>query len=163
MDKKEELDISEKSSKKIEDDKQANVSLNFETGEATVTDSKGEVVSKKTLGKKVSNFLVKAFNYSPIGLSYNMSKSVMDSSIRLLDRAINENELNKIEPINFSDILDLIRDGKDRFETLDMTFNASKVNGLNVTKAKEELQDSGASIDFGKKGDLQMMIKVKYK
>ena len=140
-----------------------NMSLNFETGEATVTDSKGEVVAKKSLGSKVSNFLVKAFTYSPIGLSYTMSKSIMDSSIRLLDRAINENELNKIEPINFSDILDLIRDGKDRFETLDMTFNASKVNGLNVTRAKEELKDTNASIDFGKKGDLQMMIKVKYK
>jgi hypothetical protein len=87
----------------------------------------------------------------------------MESSIRLLDRAINENELNKVEEIKFSDLISLIKGGKDNFQELDMTFTASKVNGVNIAKIRDLVGDPHTNIDLGKKGDLKLQIKVQYK
>jgi hypothetical protein len=141
----------------------AKAEIDLDTGEANIINEKGELVEEKKLGEKVKHFLKKSFEYSPIGLSYSMSKGIMESSIQLLDRAINENELNKVEEIKFTDIINLIKEGKDKFKELDLTFNASKVNGVNVTKIKEALGDKNVNIDLGKRGDLQLKIKVVYK
>jgi hypothetical protein len=137
--------------------------IDFDTGNTVVTDAQGNEIEKEKVSKKIKHFLKKAFDYSPIGMSYNMSRGIMDSSIRLLDRAINENELNKVEEIKFSDIISLIREGKDNFEELDMSFSATKVNGFNVVKLRDAVADPNVNIDLGKKGDLQLKIKVKYK
>jgi hypothetical protein len=141
----------------------AKAEIDLDTGETNIINEKGEPIEEKKLGEKVKHFLKKSFEYSPIGLSYTMSKGIMESSIQLLDRAINENELNKVEEIKFTDIINLIKEGKDKFKELDLTFNASKVNGINVTKIKEALGDKNVNIDLGKRGDLQLKIKVVYK
>lgn len=147
---------------KIED-KVAKAEIDLDSGETTVVDENGEPLDEKKLSEKVKHFLKKSFEYSPMGLSYTMSKSIMDRSIDLLDRALNENELNKVEEIKFTDIINLIKDGKDKFKELDLTFNASKVNGVNLTKIKEAVGDKNVNIDLGKRGDLQLKIKVVYK
>jgi len=137
--------------------------VDFDLNTATVLDSKGDLIEEKSLGDKTKDFVKKAVKYSPIGLSYTMSKSIMDRSLDMLDKAINENELNKVEEIKFTDIINLIKDGKDKFKELDLTFNASKVNGFNISKIKEEIDDKNMSVDLGKRGDLQLKIKVVYK
>jgi hypothetical protein len=137
--------------------------IDLDTGKTVITDEAGHELNSSDRGEKVKKFLKKAFDYSPIGMSYNMSKGVMDSTIKLMDRAINENELNKVEEIKFSDIIALIKGGKDNFEELDMSFSATKVNGFNVVKLRNEVADPNVNIDLGKKGDLQLKIKVKYK
>jgi hypothetical protein len=137
--------------------------IDLETGETTVTDESGQVVEESKLGDRVKYFLKKSFEYSPMGLSYTMSRGIMDRSMDLFDRAINSNDLNKVEEIKFSDIIDLIKDGQDKFKELDLSFNASKVNGINLSGIREAVEDKNISVDFGKKGDLQLNIKVTYK
>ncbi len=137
--------------------------IDLDTGVSTIVDSTGNVVPEKKLGEKIKHFLKKSFEYSPIGLSYTMSKGIMESSIQLLDRAINENDLNKVEEIKFTDIINLIKEGQDKFKELDLVFNASKVNGVNIAKIKETIGDKNMNIDLGKRGDLQLKIKVIYK
>jgi hypothetical protein len=137
--------------------------VDLDTNTTTILDSQGKKVDEKKFNEKVKDFVKKAVKYSPIGLSYTMSKSIMDRSLDMLDRAINENELNKVEEIKFTDIIALIKDGKDKFKELDLTFNASKVNGFNISKVKEALGEKDMSVDLGKKGDLQLKIKVIYK
>jgi hypothetical protein len=145
------------------EEKIAKAEVNLDSGETHLRDSDGAEITETTAGQKAVKFIKKAVEYSPIGLSYTMSKSIMDSSIKLLDRAINENELNQVEDIRFSDIINLIKEGKDRFDTLDLTFNASKVNGININKIKNSINDKDVNVDLGKRGDLTMSIKVKYK
>lgn len=137
--------------------------VDFETNTTSIVGSDGNIIEEKSLGVKTKEFVKKAVKYSPIGLSYTMSKSIMDRSLEMLDRAINENELNKVEEIKFSDIINLIKDGKDKFKELDLTFNASKVNGFNISKIKEYVGDKNMTVDLGKRGDLQLKIKVVYK
>ncbi|EJF07423.1 hypothetical protein ThvES_00005060 [Thiovulum sp. ES] len=137
--------------------------IDLDTGKTVITDNEGNEVEESERNKKLKKFMKKAFDYSPIGMSYNMSRGIMDSTIKLLDRAINENELNKVEEIKFSDIIALIKGGKDNFEELDLSFSAKKVNGFNVVKLRDEVADPNTNIDFGKKGDLHLKIKVKYK
>jgi hypothetical protein len=137
--------------------------VDLDTGKTVVKDSAGNEVDATKYSEKIKKFLKKAFDYSPIGMSYNMSKGIMESSIRLLDRAINENELNKVEEIKFSDLISLIKGGKDNFQELDMTFTASKVNGVNIAKIRDLVGDPHTNIDLGKKGDLKLQIKVQYK
>jgi hypothetical protein len=137
--------------------------IDLDTGKTVITDNEGNEVEDTERQKKIKKFMKKAFDYSPIGMSYNMSRGIMDSTIKLLDRAINENELNKVEEIKFSDIIALIKGGKDNFEELDLSFSAKKVNGFNVVKLRDEVADPNTNIDFGKKGDLHLKIKVKYK
>jgi hypothetical protein len=137
--------------------------IDLDTGKTVITDNEGNEVEETERQKKIKKFMKKAFDYSPIGMSYNMSRGIMDSTIKLLDRAINENELNKVEEIKFSDIIALIKGGKDNFEELDLSFSAKKVNGFNVVKLRDEVADPNTNIDFGKKGDLHLKIKVKYK
>jgi len=141
----------------------AKAEIDLDSGKANFLDDEGKPVNEKKLSEKVVHFLKKSFEYSPMGLSYTMSKSIMDRSIDLLDRALNENELNKVEEIKFTDIIGLIKDGKDKFKELDLTFNASKVNGINLAKIKEAVGEKDMNIDLGKKGDLQLRIKVVYK
>jgi len=145
------------------EEKIAKAEVDLDSGETLLTDSDGNEVSETTLGQKAKELIKKAALYSPIGLSYTMSKGIMDSSIQMLDRALNENELNKVEEIRFSDLIDLIKEGKDKFDTLDLSFNASKVNGINLNKIKNSINDKDINVDLGKRGDLNMTIKVKYK
>jgi len=145
------------------DNKLPTAEVDFESKTTTILDSQGELIEEKKLGAKTKDFLKKAVKYSPIGLSYTMSKSIMDRSLDMLDRAINENELNKVEEIKFIDIINLIKDGKDKFKELDLTFNASKVNGFNISKIKNEISDKDMTVDLGKRGDLSLRIKVTYK
>ena len=137
--------------------------VDFNSNTTMILDGDGKAMDEKSLGEKTKEFVKKAVKYSPIGLSYTMSKSIMDRSLDMLDRAINENELNKVEEIKFTDIINLIKDGKDKFKELDLTFNASKVNGFNISKIKNELNDKNMTVDLGKRGDLQLKIKVIYK
>jgi hypothetical protein len=144
-------------------DKLEKAEIDLDSGISTVVDYNGNIVPEKKLGEKIKHFLKKSFEYSPIGLSYTMSKGIMESSIKLLDRAINENDLNKVEEIRFTDIINLIKDGQDKFKELDLVFNASKVNGVNLARIKEAVGEKNMNIDLGKRGDLQLKIKVIYK
>jgi len=141
----------------------ANASLDFESGKIEFKDETGNIIAKDGLKEKTLTFVKKAIMLTPMGLSYKVGKSMIDRGMDIMDRAMNENELNKVEDISFEQVLDLINEGKDKFDELDMTFQASQVNGFSMDRIAQELAGKNVTVDMGKKGGLALSIKVKYK
>jgi len=141
----------------------ANASLDFDSGKIEFKDDSGNVIAKDGLKERTLSFAKKAIMLTPMGLSYKVGKSMIDRGMDIMDRAMNENELNKVENISFEQVIDLINDGKDKFDELDMTFQASQVNGFSMEKVAKELAGKNVNVDMGKKGALSLSVKVKYK
>jgi hypothetical protein len=137
-----------------------NANVNYESKEVLIVDKDGAPIDEtSTLKDKAVNAIKKIAKYSPIGMSYTVGKGMME----MMDRAINENELNKVENITFDQVVNLIKEGKDSFEELHMTFTSAQSNGINIGKLKKEVNDQDVTIGLGKKGAIGLVIDVKYK
>jgi len=143
-----------------EDKQTVNAKVNYENKEIEILDENGEGIDEKSsLKDKAVNAVKKIAKYSPIGMSYTVGKGMME----MMDRAINENDMNKVENITFDQVVNLIKDGKDSFEELHLTFTAAQSNGINVGQLKKEVDDQDVIIGLGKKGGIGLVIDVKYK
>jgi len=140
----------------------SNANIAFDTGKVEFKDDEGNVIEKDSLKDKTLEFAKKAFMLTPLGMTYIAGKKIGEKT-GIIDKAINENELNKVEDINFEQIIDLISEGKDKFDELEMTFNASQANGISMTTIAQAISDKDISIQMGKKGDVDFQIKVTYK
>lgn len=118
-----------------------------------------EVEEKGSLKERTISAVKKIAKYSPIGMSYTVGKGMME----MMDRSINDNDLNAVENITFDQVVDLIKEGKESFEELHLTFTAAQSNGINIGKLKKEVADEDVTIGFGKKGGIGLVIDVKYK
>lgn len=160
-----------------EDKKVPNANLDFEKNEIQLLDEKGQPLTDEaskelstevaeeelgriaTIKKKVGNAAKNVIKYSPLGMTYTVSKGMME----MMDRSMNENDLNRVENISFEQIVNLIKEGKDDFEELNMTFTAAQSNGINIGQLKKEVSDQDVTIGLGKKGGIGLAINVKYK
>jgi len=137
-----------------------NAKVDYESKEVEIVDANGnEIDEKSSLKDKAMGAVKKIAKYSPIGMSYTVGKGMME----MMDRGLNENDLNKVENITFDQIVNLIKEGKDSFEELHMTFTAAQSNGINIGKLKKEVNDQDVTIGLGKKGGIGLEIDVKYK
>ena len=137
-----------------------NATVDYKNKEVEIVDSEGnEIDEKSSLKDKAMNAVKKIAKYSPIGMSYTVGKGMME----VMDKALNDNDLNKVENITFDQVVDLIKEGKDSFEELHMTFTAAQSNGINIGKLKKEVNDQDVTIGLGKKGGIGLEIDVKYK
>jgi len=137
-----------------------NAKIDYENKEVEIVDQDGnEIDEKSSLKDKALNAVKKVAKYSPIGMSYTVGKGMME----MMDRGLNENDLNKVENITFDQVVDLIKDGKDSFEELHLTFTAAQSNGINIGRLKKEINDQDVTIGLGKKGGIGLEIDVKYK
>ena len=137
-----------------------NAKVDYDSKEVEIVDANGnEIDEKSSLKDKAMGAVKKIAKYSPIGMSYTVGKGMME----MMDRGLNENDLNKVENITFDQVVNLIKDGKDDFEELHMTFTAAQSNGINVGKLKKEVNDQDVTIGLGKKGGIGLEIDVKYK
>jgi len=137
-----------------------NAKIDYENKEVEIVDQDGnEIDEKSTLKDKALSAVKKVAKYSPIGMSYTVGKGMME----MMDRGLNENDLNKVENITFDQVVNLIKEGKDSFEELHMTFTAAQSNGINIGKLKKEVNDQDVTIGLGKKGGIGLEIDVKYK
>jgi len=139
-----------------------NANLAFDTGKVEFKDSDGNVVEEDSLKDKTLDFAKKAFMLTPFGMTYKAGKKIGEKT-GIIDKAINENELNKVEDISFEQVVDLISEGKDKFDELDMSFNASQANGIGMTALAQAVTDKDISVQMGKKGNLDFQVKVTYK
>ncbi len=134
--------------------------INYENKEVEIVDEDGqEIDAKSSLKERAVGAVKKIAKYSPIGMSYTVGKGMME----MMDRGLNENDLNKVENITFDQVVNLIKEGKDSFEELHMTFTAAQSNGINIGKLKKEVNDQDVTIGLGKKGGIGLEIDVKYK
>ena len=137
-----------------------NAKVDYDSKEVEIVDANGnEIDAKSSLKDKAMGAVKKIAKYSPIGMSYTVGKGMME----MMDRGLNENDLNKVENITFDQVVNLIKDGKDDFEELHMTFTAAQSNGINIGKLKKEVNDQDVTIGLGKKGGIGLEIDVKYK
>jgi len=137
-----------------------NAKVDYESKEVEIVDAEGnEIDEKSSLKDKAMGAVKKIAKYSPIGMSYTVGKGMME----VMDKAINDNDLNKVENITFDQVVNLIKEGKDDFQELHMTFTAAQSNGINVGKLKKEVNDQDVTIGLGKKGGIGLEIDVKYK
>jgi len=137
-----------------------NAKVDYDNKEIEVLDKDGNPIDEKSsLKEKAVNAVKKIAKYSPIGMSYTMGKGMM----KMMDRGMNENEFNKVENISFDQVVNLIKEGKESFEELHLTFTAAQSNGINVGQLKKEIKDQDVTIGFGKKGGIGLEIDVKYK
>ncbi len=137
-----------------------NANIDYENKEVEIVDQNGqEIDAKSSLKDKALSAVKKVAKYSPIGMSYTVGKGMME----MMDRGLNENDLNKVENITFDQVVNLIKEGKDDFEELHMTFTAAQSNGINIGKLKKEVNDQDVTIGLGKKGGIGLEIDVKYK
>ena len=137
-----------------------NAKVDYESKEVEIVDAQGnEIDEKSSLKDKAMGAVKKIAKYSPIGMSYTVGKGMME----VMDKAINDNDLNKVENITFDQVVNLIKEGKDDFQELHMTFTAAQSNGINVGKLKKEVNDQDVTIGLGKKGGIGLEIDVKYK
>ncbi len=160
-----------------EEKKIPNATLDFEKNEIQLLDENGQPLADEqstelstelqeeelgkiaTIKKKVGNTAKNVIKYSPLGMTYTVGKGMME----MMDKSINSNDLNKVENISFDQIVDLIKEGKDTFEELNMTFTAAQSNGINIGQLKKEVGDQDVTIGLGKKGGIGLAINVKYK
>jgi len=150
--------MSEKSNEHV------NAKVDYEKGNVEFVDKDGKaVVPQKSFGEKTKGFLTKAIKYSPMGLAYTMSNSIVDKGLAIMDKGLNENELNKVENITFDQVIDLIEEGQGKFDELELTFTAEQVNGINVNRVQDKFSKKPITIDVGKKGGIALDVKVKYK
>ena len=144
----------------INDNKTVNAKVNYENKEVEILDTDGNQIDEKSSMKERAIGAVKKIaKYSPIGMSYTVGKGMME----MMDRSINENDMAKVENISFDQVVDLIKDGKDSFEELHLTFTAAQSNGINIGQLKKEVNDQDVTIGLGKKGGIGLEIDVKYK
>ena len=137
-----------------------NANIDYDNKEVEIVDQDGnEIDEKSTLKDKALGAVKKIAKYSPIGMSYTVGKGMME----MMDRGLNENDLNKVENITFDQVVNLIKEGKDSFEELHMTFTAAQSNGINIGSLKKEINDQDVTIGLGKKGGIGLEIDVKYK
>jgi hypothetical protein len=137
-----------------------NANIDYENKAVEIVDQDGnEIDEKSSLKDKAIGAVKKIAKYSPIGMSYTVGKGMME----MMDRGLNENDLNKVENITFDQVVNLIKEGKDSFEELHMTFTAAQSNGINIGKLKKEVNDQDVTIGLGKKGGIGLEIDVKYK
>ncbi len=160
-----------------EEKKVPNAKLDFEKNEIQLLDEKGQPLSDEPskelstevadedlgriakIKKSVGNTAKNVIKYSPLGMTYTVGKGMME----MMDNSINTNDLNKVENISFEQIVNLIKEGKDDFEELNMTFTAAQSNGINIGQLKKEVNDQDVTIGLGKKGGIGLAINVKYK
>ena len=137
-----------------------NAKVNYESKEVEIVDQDGNAIdASSSMKDKALGAVKKIAKYSPIGMSYTVGKGMME----IMDKALNTNELNKVENITFDQVVDLIKDGKDSFEELHMVFTAAQSNGINIGSLKKEINDQDVTIGLGKKGGIGLEIDVKYK
>jgi len=137
-----------------------NAKVDYDSKEVQIVDPDGNEIDEKSSFKdKAVGAVKKIAKYSPIGMSYTVGKGMME----MMDRGLNENDLNKVENITFDQVVNLIKEGKDSFEELHMTFTAAQSNGINIGKLKKEVNDQDVTIGLGKKGGIGLEIDVKYK
>ena len=137
-----------------------NAKVDYENKEVEIVDPDGNAIDEKSSFKdRALGAVKKIAKYSPIGMSYTVGKGMME----VMDKALNDNDLNKVENITFDQVVNLIKDGKDSFEELHMTFTAAQSNGINIGKLKKEINDQDVTIGLGKKGGIGLEIDVKYK
>ena len=137
-----------------------NAEVDFEKNEVGLYDENGNPINEKSsLKDKAIGAVKKIAKYSPIGMSYTVGKGMME----MMDRSMNDNDLNKVENITFDQVVDLIKDGKDTFEELQLTFTSAQSNGINVGQLKKEINDQDVTIGLGKKGAIGLVVDVKYK
>ena len=137
-----------------------NANVDYENKEVEILDTEGNAIDEKSSFKdKALGAVKKIAKYSPIGMSYTVGKGMME----VMDKAFNENDLNRVENITFDQVVNLIKEGKDSFEELHMTFTAAQSNGINIGRLKKEVNDQDVTIGLGKKGGIGLEIDVKYK
>ena len=137
-----------------------NAKVDYENKEVEIVDPEGnETEEKSGFKNRAMGAVKKIAKYSPIGMSYTVGKGMME----VMDKALNDNDLNKVENITFDQVVNLIKEGKDSFEELHMTFTAAQSNGINIGKLKKEVNDQDVTIGLGKKGGIGLEIDVKYK
>ena len=137
-----------------------NAKVDYESKEVEIVDANGsESEEKSSFKDKAMGAVKKIAKYSPIGMSYTVGKGMME----MMDRGLNENDLNKVENITFDQVVNLIKEGKDDFEELHMVFTAAQSNGINIGRLKKEINDQDVTIGLGKKGGIGLEIDVKYK
>jgi len=137
-----------------------NAEVDFEKNEVGLYDADGNPINEKSSIKdKAISAVKKIAKYSPIGMSYTVSKGMME----MMNHSINDNDLNKVENITFDQVVDLIKEGKDTFEELQLTFTSAQSNGINVGQLKKEINDQDVTIGLGKKGAIGLVVDVKYK
>jgi hypothetical protein len=137
-----------------------NAKVDYENKEIEILDQEGnEITESSTLKDRAISAVKKIAKYSPIGMSYTVGKGMME----VMDKALNDNDLNKVENITFDQIVNLIKEGKEDFEELHMVFTAAQSNGINIGKLKKEVNDQDVTIGLGKKGAIGLEIDVKYK
>ncbi|MFK5936981.1 MAG: hypothetical protein QM497_01180 [Sulfurimonas sp.] len=136
-----------------------NAKVNYENKEVEIVDPEGNEVEEKGFKARAMGAVKKIAKYSPIGMSYTVGKGMME----VMDKALNDNDLNKVENITFDQVVNLIKEGKDSFEELHMTFTAAQSNGINIGRLKKEVNDQDVTIGLGKKGGIGLEIDVKYK
>ena len=137
-----------------------NAKVDYENKEIEIVDVEGNEIDEKSSFKdRAMGAVKKIAKYSPIGMSYTVGKGMME----VMDKAINDNDLNKVDNITFDQVINLIKDGKDSFEELHLTFTAAQSNGINIGKLKKEVNDQDVTIGLGKKGGIGLEIDVKYK
>ncbi len=143
-----------------EEKKIVNATIDFETKEIQILDEDGQAIDEKSsLKDRAVSAAKKILKYSPLGMSYTVGKGMME----MMDKAINENDMNKVENITFDQIVNLIKEGKDTFEELHLTFTAAQANGVNIGQLKKEINDQDVLIGLGKKGAIGLVVDVKYK
>ena len=137
-----------------------NAKVDYENKEIEILDQEGnEITESSTLKDRAISAVKKIAKYSPIDMSYTVGKGMME----VMDKALNDNDLNKVENITFDQIVNLIKEGKEDFEELHMVFTAAQSNGINIGKLKKEVNDQDVTIGLGKKGAIGLEIDVKYK
>jgi len=137
-----------------------NAKVDYENKEVEIVDTEENKIEEKSGFKdRAMGAVKKIAKYSPIGMSYTVGKGMME----VMDKALNDNDLNKVENITFDQVVNLIKEGKDSFEELHMTFTAAQSNGINIGKLKKEVNDQDVTIGLGKKGGIGLEIDVKYK
>jgi hypothetical protein len=142
------------------DNKTVNANVDYENKEVEIIDEDGNPVDEKSSLKDRAIKAVKTIaKYSPIGMSYTMSKGMME----MMNRSMNDNDMAKVENITFDQVVNLIKEGKEDFEELHLTFTAAQSNGINIGQLKKEVEDQDVTIGFGKKGGIGLEIDVKYK
>ena len=138
--------------------------LNFGKKELEVLDDEGTDISPPKGFIANSKEFGKTFiKYSPMGIGYYVSTTMYNKASEILDKAVNQNNLNSVENINFEDVVKLIEDGQDKFEELHLVFNASQANGFNINSVASQLAGKGIGIDIGKQGSVGLEVNVKYK
>ena len=137
-----------------------NAKVDYNNKEVKILDDEGNTIDEKSSLKDRAVGAVKTIaKYSPIGMSYTVGKGMME----MMNRAVNENEFNKVENITFDQVVNLIKEGKDSFEELHLVFTAAQSNGINIGQLKKEIGDQDVTIGLGKKGGIGLEIDVKYK